>query len=123
MDALKGEEAYVMSRKYTDEKAGGGGEITVDSELDKDSKNPVENRAITERLNEVFQSVSNGKEKIAAAITDKGVDTAADDTFDVMADNIGKVQGGSDSTLKNITAYFSSITDTAVNIKFEIAEE
>lgn len=43
------------------------------------------------KLNEVFQSVSEGKSKIAAAITDKGITTAADATFQVMADNIGKI--------------------------------
>lgn len=36
----------------------------------------------------LFQSVSNGKTAIAAAITDKGVETAATATFDIMAQNI-----------------------------------
>jgi len=39
-------------------------------------------------LEEVFQSVSDGKTLVAAAITDKGVPTAATDTFQQMADNI-----------------------------------
>lgn len=43
------------------------------------------------RLNEVFQSVSSGKSLIASAITDKGITTAADATFQVMATNIGKI--------------------------------
>ena len=43
------------------------------------------------RLNEVFQSVSNGKSLIASAITDKGITTAADAAFQTMADNIGKI--------------------------------
>ena len=43
------------------------------------------------RLNEVFQSVSNGKSLIASAITDKGITTAADATFQTMADNILKI--------------------------------
>jgi len=46
---------------------------------------------IETRLNEVFQSVSNGKSLIASAITDKGITTAADATFQTMADNIGKI--------------------------------
>lgn len=45
-------------------------------------------------IKEVFQSVSDGKEKIASAITDKGVETDADATFDTMAQNIGKIEGG-----------------------------
>ena len=43
------------------------------------------------RLNKVFQSVSNGKSLIASAITDKGITTAADATFQTMADNILKI--------------------------------
>ena len=45
-------------------------------------------------IKEVFQSVSDGKSKIALAITDKGVDTSATDTFLQMAANIGMIQGG-----------------------------
>lgn len=37
------------------------------------------------------KSVSDGKTKVANAITDKGVDTATDATFDVMAENISKI--------------------------------
>lgn len=39
-------------------------------------------------LDECFQSVSEGKSLIAAAVTDKGVPTAADATFQTMANNI-----------------------------------
>ena len=42
----------------------------------------------------LFQSVSNGKSAIAAAITDKGVETAADASFEVMASNIKAISGG-----------------------------
>lgn len=42
-------------------------------------------------IDEVFQSVSNGKSLIASAITDKGVDTLATDTFQTMADNIRSI--------------------------------
>jgi hypothetical protein len=39
-------------------------------------------------INELFQFVSNGKELIARAITDKGVITSKTDTFQQMANNI-----------------------------------
>ncbi len=39
-------------------------------------------------VKEVFQSVSNGKQLVASAITDKGVNTEATDTFEIMAENI-----------------------------------
>lgn len=45
-------------------------------------------------IKEVFQSVSEGKEKIASAITDKGVETDATDTFSTMAQNISDIQTG-----------------------------
>lgn len=45
-------------------------------------------------VKEVFQSVSEGKGKIASAITDKGVETDAEAAFDTMAENIGKIEGG-----------------------------
>ena len=40
----------------------------------------------------LFQSVSDGKSAVAAAITDKGVQTAADATFQQMATNIAAIQ-------------------------------
>lgn len=40
------------------------------------------------------KSVSDGKKKVAAAITSKKVPTADDATFDVMAVNIGKIKTG-----------------------------
>lgn len=47
-------------------------------------------------INEVFQNVSNGKQLIATAITDKGVTTSSDSTFQTMATNIRGIpnQGG-----------------------------
>ena len=68
--------------------SGGGGAIIVDTELSEESDNPVENRVITAKINEVFQSVSNGKRLIAGAITDGGVSTDATASFNVMATNI-----------------------------------
>ena len=45
-------------------------------------------------IDELKTSVSEGKSLIAAAVTDKGVQTAADDTFQQMADNIGNISTG-----------------------------
>lgn len=45
-------------------------------------------------IDEVFQSVSNGKELIADAITDKGVSTSASDSFQTMAENIESLNVG-----------------------------
>lgn len=45
-------------------------------------------------IKEVFQSVSEGKGIIASAITDKGVQTDADASFAVLAENIGQISTG-----------------------------
>ena len=42
-------------------------------------------------LESLKSSVSNGKSLIASAITDKGVSTASDATFQTMANNIGNI--------------------------------
>ena len=48
---------------------------------------------VNTELAEVKQSVSNGKSLIASAITDKGIETLSDATFQTMADNIGLIEG------------------------------
>ena len=74
--------------------------ITVDAALSETSENPVQNKVIASKLNEVFQSVSDGKAIIASAITDKGVETDATATFDTMAGNIMEIESsGVDSNL------------------------
>ena len=49
---------------------------------------------ITQQQSDLFQSVSNGKKMIASAITDKGVATSENDTFENMANNILLISGG-----------------------------
>ena len=46
-------------------------------------------------VNNLKSSVSNGKSLIASAITDKGVSTASDATFQTMSNNIRNIQIGS----------------------------
>ena len=92
---------------------GGDSAIKVDSELSAISENPVQNKVITAKLNEVFQSVSDGKSKIAAAITDKGINTAADATFNTMANNISKIETGSSIQKDNMKiSYNKGILNT-----------
>ena len=54
-------------------------------------------------INEVFQDVDNGKTLIASAITDKGITTSNNDTFQTMADNISRIN--SIITDVNINSY------------------
>ena len=84
----------------TDEKnklsgiADGANKTIVDSALDASSDNPVQNKVIAGEINTLKKSVSDGKTLVATAITDKGVETAADATFAVMAENIGQIETG-----------------------------
>lgn len=57
---------------------------TVNTEID----------TINTEIDSLKTSVSEGKSLIAAAVTDKGVETAADDTFAVMAANISNIPTG-----------------------------
>ena len=47
--------------------------------------------SLNNTTNQLFQSVSDGKTKVAAAITDKGVDTASNASFEDMANNIKNI--------------------------------
>jgi hypothetical protein len=65
----------------------------ADTEEDKESdKDIVLQLSVT--MDEIKKSVSDGKEKVAGAITGKGVETATDMTFEEMATNIGKISTG-----------------------------
>ena len=65
--------------------------VIVDSALNEESENPVQNKVVTQRLLEVFQYVSKRKQIIAEAITDRKVPTSATESFEVMADNIRRI--------------------------------
>ena len=60
---------------------------------------------LNSNMQECFQSVSNGKAKMASAITGKGVTTPSDATFDVMASNVNKITGGKCISLGNGTSF------------------
>lgn len=97
------------------------GQQRVDKELNINSENPVENKAISSKLEkldsaliEIKKSVSDGKSKVASAITDKGIATEATDTFDTMAKNIGKIATG-----MNLGQNVKSTITTSGNVGIE----
>lgn len=53
--------------------------------------------SLNSNQNNLFQSVSSGKSKIAGAITDKGVTTSANASFDTLATNIRNIKTGGSS--------------------------
>lgn len=67
----------------------------------------------------VFQSVSEGKSAIASAITDKGVSTAADATFQQMSENIENIETATpvDLAMRSVKLTFSNFTENPVMTK------
>lgn len=102
---------------------GGGSVVVIDKDLSETSENPVQNKVITEKLNEVFTSVSNGKSLIASAITDKGVITDAEATFEEMAENIGKIAGGGGSLTDVFSWVAGDETGIRLNSPIMLADE
>ena len=56
---------------------------------------------INTTIQELTNSVKEGKSLIAKAITEKKVPTSADATFQTMAENVLKIQVGGYSTINN----------------------
>ncbi len=72
-----------------------GGGTAVDEELSLASSNPVQNKVVTSKFSEVSEeinalkkSVSDGKKAVADALTGQWVATAEDAAFATMAENI-----------------------------------
>lgn len=71
-------------------------------------------KTISDEVAEVKKSVSDGKSKVASAITEKGVSTEATDTFDVMAENVGKIQTGTSNSQILSTTMISGVVQCRV---------
>jgi hypothetical protein len=103
------------------------------SDVTKDYVNTKFNESkdyIDTKYNELFQSVSDGKTTVANAITDKGVETNATDTFATMAENISLIETGIHTTdatatenqiLENYTAYVNDNKITGTMTDFSLA--
>lgn len=76
---------------------------------------------VEDALDGLKSSVSNGKSLIASAITDKGVDTAQDATFQQMAENIGQISGGSDTSDATATSFDILAPKTAYTANGKVA--
>lgn len=66
------------------------------------------------KVGELFQSVSNGKELLASAITDKGVYASDEDTFKELSDKIGLIPVGPPGS--NIIGYIDEENDIYVSL-------
>ena len=56
---------------------------------------------IKERIDGVTDDVTQGKQNISSAITEKGVETSSSATFSVMADNIRAIESGAKDRINN----------------------
>ena len=77
--------------EFTEE---GENPITASSVSYSNTTSGMTSGNVQNAIDELFQSVSEGKSLIAAAVTDKGVETAATDSFATMAGNIGQISSG-----------------------------
>ena len=60
---------------------------------------------VKQAIDGLKSSVSDGKALVASAITDKGVPTAQDATFVQMAEHIGQIATGSDTSDATATSF------------------
>lgn len=76
-------------------------------------------------IDELFTDVSEGKTLIATAVTDKGVETAATDSFSTMADKIGQITTGSWLKIKvfNISGRAGGGISTYGTVSFAVNKE
>lgn len=66
--------------------------------LTAEDVNYNDTQTVKDAIDGLKASVSDGKALIASAITDKGVDTAQDATFSQLAENIGRITTGTDTS-------------------------
>ena len=66
------------------------------------------------QINDLFQNVSNGKELIASAITDKGVDASKEETFQSLSEKINQIPVGPPGS--NIIGYINEENDIYVSL-------
>ena len=97
------------------ELGGGGTSVTVDTEMSDASENTVQNKVIKKyvddnltdvqtELIDIKKELSDGMTLVADAITAKGVETATNATLEVMAENIGAIKIGDDTSDATATA-------------------
>ena len=76
----------------------GNVEAAIDSLTQNVDDNSGDLIVLQKEVTEVKKSVSDGKDLVATAITEKGVATENTDTFPVIAENISKIPTGSKNT-------------------------
>ena len=76
--------------------------------------NVTQPKSFVDLVTQVKKSVSDGKSKVASAITEKGVNTEATDTFDTIAENVGKIQTGTSNSQVLSTTMIAGVVQCRV---------
>lgn len=92
---------------------------SIDVHASLENVNITQPKSFVDFVSQVKKSVSDGKSKVASAITEKGVSTEATDTFDVMAENIGKIQTGTSNTQILSTTMIAGVVQCRVTHKID----
>ena len=69
---------------------------------------------LQERIDELFQNVNNGKELVASAIIDKGIDASGDETFQSLSHKISQIPVGAPGS--NIIGYINEENEVYVSL-------
>ena len=93
---------------------GGGASAAVDVSYDNTTTQMSANN-VQDAIDSVFISVSNGKELVASAITDKGIPTLATDTFAIMAEHIAEIEGGASGGGQTYFKFYDPVGGTKVD--------
>nr|DAO30541.1 MAG TPA: hypothetical protein [Caudoviricetes sp.] len=78
--------------------------------------------ATTSQLNSLKTSVSSGKSIIASAVTDKGVNTAADASFQTIANNINAISSLASTMIADVTEDSKSYENTIDRIDIPVTD-
>ena len=84
------------------------GAIGVIASTTISSKNVTyQDKTVNNALDELYNEATTGKELVAAAITNKGISTTSNDTYETMAANINNIESAYDISISKVIANYS----------------
>ena len=87
----------------------GGIKVGEDFEIETDGTLNIKDMdAMRQQVQGLAVSVATGKEMIAGAITERGVETESDATFSLMAENIGMISSGGGNCVCGVPEYVTN---------------
>ena len=106
--------ADLLDNRLTNVENGENSNFYTKSEIDERILELASEDYVNTKLDEVFQSVSNGKMLIASAITDKGIYASDDETFQELSDKIDLIKVAPPGT--NIVGYVDEQNDIYISL-------